>query len=250
MAVEVYIGVVLIVCGIFIGISKTGISTFGLITVVVLTMFLPARTSVGLILPGLIIGDLIAVIYYRRTVVWKYLFSLLPWVLVGLLLGYLVLSQTDDGELSLVMGTLILTLIILQTLRERFGWLGAEQLPQSLVFTIGMGGLAGFATMIGNVAGVIMAIYLMSMRLPKKEFVGTGAWFFLFVNVIKVPFYVSLDMIDGPSLSQTLWMLPGIALGAYIGVKLLPVLPTKLFHTIILMLGAAGAIRLIVMGLG
>jgi uncharacterized membrane protein YfcA len=240
---------ILMLCGIFIGFAKTGVSTFGLITVVVLTMVLPAKTAVGLMLPALIVGDLVAVIYYRRTVVWKYLFSLLPWVLIGLLGGYMVLVFVENHELSLLMGVLILTLIVLQLLRERFGFLGMNEVPSSMVFTIMMGGLAGFATMIGNVAGVIMAIYLLSVRLPKQEFVGTGAWFFLFVNVIKVPFYMHLNMINLNSLTHNLWMVPAVLLGAYLGIKILPRIPQKWFQHIILSFGAAGAVRLIIMGL-
>ena len=37
-------------------------------------------------------------------------------------------------------------------------------------------------------AGPIFAIYCLAVGLPKLEFVGTGAWFFLIVNAFKVPF--------------------------------------------------------------
>lgn len=94
-----------------------------------------------------------------------------------------------------------------------------------------------------------MAMYLMSKQLPKQEFVGTGAWFFLFVNVIKIPFYVNLGMIDAASISLNVWMVPAVFVGAYLGVKVLRRIPQRIFHVSVLLLGALGAIRLIVMDL-
>lgn len=249
LQLDVLTWLILIACGILIGVAKTGISTLGMFAVVFMILFLPAKDAIGLVLPALIIGDLIAVFYYRRTVRWQLLFSLLPWVIAGLLAGYAVLKYVNNQQLSFIMGVLILTLTILQLLKEHRSQFQDEQaIPTSGWFTATMGILAGFATMIGNVAGVIMAIYLISKRLPKAEFVGTGAWFFLFVNVLKVPFYLSLGMISYASLILNLGMALPIILGAVIGIKVLPMIPQKSFNTVILYLGAAGSIWLIISG--
>lgn len=147
------------------------------------------------------------------------------------------------------MGTIILSLLILQGIKDLLKPQWMELVPKSLAFTAFMGVMAGFTTTIGNVAGVIMAMYLMSKQLPKQEFVGTGAWFFLFVNVIKIPFYVNLGMIDAASISLNVWMVPAVFVGAYLGVKVLRRIPQRIFHVSVLLLGALGAIRLIVMDL-
>jgi uncharacterized membrane protein YfcA len=100
--------------------------------------------------------------------------------------------------------------------------------------------------MIGNVAGAVMSVYLLSRRLPKNEFVGTGAWFYLFVNVIKVPFYIQLGMISPRSLLLDSIAIPAVVIGTIIGIKVLPLIPQQMFTWIILALGTAGAIKLIV----
>lgn len=240
---------VILVSGLFIGFAKTGITTMGMMVVIVMTLAFPVRESVGIVLPILIVGDLFAVIYYRRSVIWKHLFSLVPWVLTGIVAGYLVLRYMEGNQLSLLMGTLILSLVILQGIRDVLKPKWMENVPKSLAFTVFMGVLAGFATTIGNVSGVVMAMYLMSKQLPKQEFVGTGAWFFLFVNVIKIPFYVSLGMIDIASLSLNVWMVPAVFAGALLGVKVLRLIPQRAFQLLVLFLGATGAVRLIVMDL-
>ncbi|GAA0307530.1 hypothetical protein GGQ92_001999 [Gracilibacillus halotolerans] len=218
----------------------------GILVVTIFMMIFPARDSVGILLPLLIVGDLFAVVYYRRHVVWKYLISLMPWVLIGIIGGYAVLEFISSEQLKPLIGILVLLLIILHISREKLGKRFVELLPESKLFTYLMGILAGFTTMIGNAAGGVMAIYLLVKGLPKTEFVGTGAWFFLTVNLIKVPLYVSLGMITVDSITFNLKLIVFILIGALVGVKVIKWMPQKMFQTVVLIFAAIGAIRLII----
>src|SRR5699024_3281634 len=148
-----------------------------------------AKESVGILLPMLIVGDLFAVTFYRRNVVWKYLISLIPWVLIGIVAGYFVLDVVSSEQLKPMIGAIVLAMIVLHIWQGKMGERFNQLLPLSTWFTVMMGTLGGFTTMVGNAAGGVMAIYLLVKGLPKREFVGTGAWFFLSVNLIKAPFY-------------------------------------------------------------
>jgi len=205
----------------------------------------PAKDSVGILLPMLVMGDLFAVIFYRRNVVWKYLISLIPWVLIGILCGYVVLDLVSSDQLKPIIGVIVLSMIALHIWREKLGERFNELLPKTIWFTVLMGILGGFTTMIGNAAGGIMAIYLLVKGLPKSEFVGTGAWFFMCVNLIKVPFYIHLGLITTTTFTFNLWMFPAILIGAFIGVKLLPYIPQKIFQYLVLGFAALGGIRLL-----
>src|SRR5690625_7674630 len=88
-----------------------------------------------------------------------------------------------------------------------------------------------------------MAIYLLVKGLPKKAFVGTGAWFFLIVNLIKVPFYINLGLIHTESLTFNLWMLPAILIGAFLGIRVLHLLQQKNFLVLILLFASLGALK-------
>jgi len=90
-----------------------------------------------------------------------------------------------------------------------------------------------------------MVIYLLAMRLPKLAFVGTSAWFFFAVNWLKVPFSAQLNLIGGASIRLNLLMLPIIALGAVAGIFFLRRIPQKAFNTVIQLLAAAAAIKLL-----
>lgn len=237
----------LLVVALLTGFSKTGIPAAGILSVTIMASVFAAKQSVGILLPMLIVADLVAVYYYRRQVVWKHLITLIPWVLLGILGGYMMMRIIADTELKLVIGVLVFALVIVHILRESKGKL--DQMPSQIWFSALMGILAGFATMIGNAAGGVMAIYLLSRRLPKEQFIGTGAWFFLSVNVIKVPFNIHLGIIHWDTLLLNAMVVPVILIGTWIGIRIVPKLSQTQFQWIILALSAIGALQLIVSSL-
>ena len=91
-----------------------------------------------------------------------------------------------------------------------------------------------------------MSIYLLSKGMNKTSFIGTNAFFFFIVNVIKVPFTVNLGLINAESLVWNAWMIPAVCIGAFIGFKVLPLIPQKLFQTLILAFAALGGLYLII----
>ncbi|SFL73390.1 sulfite exporter TauE/SafE family protein [Salibacterium qingdaonense] len=236
-----------VICSIFIGISKTGLPTMGIFVVAVMASIFPARESLGIVLPMLITADVIAVMYYRRSVNWRTLLFMFPWVLGGLAAGFIMLFYVQASRpIEIVLGILILLLISLQLYGDRQKTSWAEKIPQSTWFVAVMGTLAGFTTMIGNASGPVMAIFLLALALPKQEFIGTGAWFFISVNLIKVPMYAALGLITVESLTFNLWLVPPILIGTYLGIKFLPLIPQQVFRVIIMLLTVFGGIRLLI----
>lgn len=235
-----------VVIGCFsIGVGKTGIPGINAFFVPVMAQLLPARASTGFILPMLIVADLFAIAYYRQHADWKHLGRLLPAAVVGILLGYVGLRLADDRTLRPLIGGIVLLLLTVQAGMDlRRG--GAIPVPKGPWFAILMGLLAGLITMMANTAGPVMAIYLLTMRLPKDRYMGTGAWYFLIVNLIKLPFSLSLGLITWQTLRVNLLMVPAIVAGALVGVRLIKVLPQKVFRVVVQVVTAASAVKLIV----
>ncbi|MCK5465712.1 MAG: sulfite exporter TauE/SafE family protein, partial [Bacteroidales bacterium] len=190
------------------------------------------RPSVGLLLPILVFADVIAVSYYNRHAEWKYILRLLPWALIGVGAGVLIGQVISDIVFNRLLAVVVLTgivLMILQDMRKK------ASVPDYWWFAMGLGLLGGFATMIGNAAGPIMALYLLSMRLPKNIYIGTGAWFFFIVNVFKVPFHVGIwKTITVQSLLFDVLMIPAIAIGALLGIWLVKFFPEKAYRIFII----------------
>jgi uncharacterized membrane protein YfcA len=226
-----------------VGVNKTGIPGINTFFVPVLATILPAKASTGFLLPMLITGDLFAVVYYKRHTQWRYLAKLLPAAVGGVVIGYFGLRLTTDAQLRPIIGVIVLVMLAIQLWRSTRR--PEPPVPQSPWFAIVMGLVAGFTTMMANAAGPVMAVYLLSMRLPKQQYVGTGAWFFFIINLIKVPFSVSLGLITMESLKVNALLVPAIAVGAIAGITVLKWLPQKVFRVIVQVIAAGSAARLL-----
>jgi uncharacterized membrane protein YfcA len=232
-----------LLCGFIFGFSKTGLPGIGILAIPIMAAVLPPRASVGVVLPILIMGDVFAVAFYRRHAVWSHVLRLMPWAFVGIVLGYLWMGRIDDRQLRPMIGGIVLAMLILNYWRSRSA--AAEHTPSQWWFAALVGLLAGLTTMMANAAGPILMIYLLAMGLPKNEFLGTGAWYFLILNWVKVPFSIHLGLIDRHSLLINLAAAPLVIIGALAGVYALKRIPQKAFGAIVQLLAALAALHLL-----
>lgn len=236
------------VCAFLVGISKTGIPGLGILPVPLMAAILPAKASVGVLLPMLIFADIFAAGYYRRHAQWKHIIRLMPWTLLGIIAGYFAMGKVSDTQLKPIIGAIVLAMLILKFLQDRRKTLGDSKtisLTEQWAFVATLGFFAGLTTMMANAAGPIMIIYLLSTGLAKTEFVGTGAWFFFIVNWVKVPFNIKLSLITPDSLKLDATLFPLIVIGAVAGILILKHIPQKLFRIVVMILAAAAAIKLL-----
>lgn len=229
------------ICAVMVGFSKTGIPGAGILVVPLIAQAMPAMKSTGFLLPMLAMADIMAIIYWRRHVRWGHLVRLLPWTLLGVLIGYRLMYLLDDRSIMPVIGVLVLVLIGVTWWRDSRE---DPQVPTYWWFAGVMGILAGSSSMMANAAGPIMIIYLLAMKLEKKEFVGTSAWFFWILNLSKMPFSSKLGLIDRASLMSDLAMLPLIILGGLLGIYLVHRIPQKPFNLVVKVLASLAAILL------
>jgi len=230
---------------ILVGLSKTGLPGVSLPAILLMTEAFSndAKLAVGAVLPVLLVGDFFAVAWYRHHAQWKQLGRLFPYVAVGLVPGGVVLWMARSNELRPVIGVTVLVLLVLEVVRQR---LDLEHIPHQWWFVGTMGLLAGFATMIAHAAFPVMSIYLVSQGMVKREFIGTAAWFFLILNVAKLPIYWALGgMITPETLQFDLLVAPLAIVGGLLGVVVLNRIPQKLFDTLALVLAGVAAARLV-----
>ena len=237
--------ILIVVAAILVGVAKTGVVGLGVLFVPIMASVFPPKESTGVLLPMLVFADIWAVAYHRRNAQWRIIGRLLPWLMPGIVLGALALWKLPAKRMGPLFAVLVLGLIAMRLVQERKGeWL-AEHVPQQWWFSAAIGLLVGFVTMVGNVAGAIMGIYLLSMGLRKKEFMGTGAWYFLIGNTIKLPFSAALGLITAQTLLFDLKTTPLILLGAGLGIWVFRKIPQKWFGRAILILATLSALRLL-----
>jgi uncharacterized membrane protein YfcA len=231
-----------------VGVSKAGITGLSILSIALFNhVFSSSKQASGLVLPLLIFGDFVAVFSYRKHTQWRFLWRLFPWTAAGVVIGYFTLGRISDHTARILIGWIIVSLALLSFWRKYVSAPAEEETALfhwSVAAAIGM--TAGFITLVANAAGPLMAIYLVAMRLPKMEYVGTAAVFFMLLNLFKVPFMVDLGLITTQSFSFNLMLAPAVLLGALAGRWLLKHVNQNLFEQLVLLLSAIGGILLII----
>jgi len=230
-----------------VGVSKAGITGLSILSIALFNhVFASSKQASGLVLPLLIFGDFVAVFAYRKHTQWHFLWRLFPWTAAGVVIGYFTLGRISDHTARILIGWIIVSLAVLSFWRK-FAAAPTEEKAASFHWSVGaaIGVTAGFITLVANAAGPLMAIYLVAMRLPKMEYVGTAAVFFMLLNLFKVPFMVDLGLITAQSFSFNLMLAPAVLLGALAGRWLLKRVNQNLFEQLVLLLSAIGGILLI-----
>jgi uncharacterized membrane protein YfcA len=232
-----------------VGFSKTAVSGANTVSLAVFAAVLPARASTGVLLPILIAGDVLAVLTYRRHAHWPTLWRLFPAVAAGVVAGTLFLVWADDAVVRTSIGAILLLMAAVTVWRRRTA--GERPEPESVTTRAGRakagsyGVLGGFTTMVANAGGPVMSMYLLSAGFRKLGFLGTSAFFFLIVNVSKVPFSVGLGLIDGRSLLLDAALVLFVVPGAFLGKWAVPRINQRLFERLVIAATVVGGLQLL-----
>lgn len=234
-----------IVCMVIIGASKTGVTGAGLIAVPILASMFGGKPSAGLILPLLSVADFVAVWYYHRHVEWKHLVRIMPWALGGVIGGVLFGRWVTDLTFKYTIAIIVFVSLGIMVWRDVSG--KNKKVPSSRWFSSSTGLSVGFASMIGNAAGPLTSLYLLTVRLPKNAFIATGAWFYCILNLAKTPFHIfSWHTISGQTLLFDLAMLPAIGTGTWLGIRIVNLIPERYYRLFVIVVTFISAIVLIV----
>lgn len=227
-----------------IGVAKSGFGGgLGLIVVPITTIALPfthrygADDALGLLLPLLLVGDVLAVSQYRRDISWTVLRKLLPGGLLGIGLGTLliyVLKQHASIAAALIdmeigfESVLLVSISWYRQVRGRPPKLMAEPWRG-----FGTGTFAGTSTTLAHAAGPVIAMYLVPLNLGRARMVATGATFFLLANTAKLPTYWQAGMFSKISPAFSLMFCPLVVVGAIFGRWLCKRMSDKVFIQVV-----------------
>lgn len=235
--------ILLVAAALMVGFSKTGIGGIMMLIIPIFASTFGGKESTGVILPMLLAGDVFAVWYYHRHAEWSNIKKLVPWALAGIISGAVVGNYINDVQFKTLIASLVIICLGILLYMEKKG--DSFKVPEKPWFFALTGAAAGFASMIGNAAGPIFSIYLLAKGFKKNDYMGTSAWFFLIVNLSKLPFQIFYWKNVNANTALTMaTMLPVIAAGAFIGIAVIKKLNEKPFRYLILAMTAISAVRL------
>jgi uncharacterized membrane protein YfcA len=128
-------------------------------------------------------------------------------------------------------------------LARKFKEVWFTHIPHSPWFAWVMGILVGITTMLANAAGPVYGLFLIAIGLPKKEFVGTAAWFFLLLNLIKIPFSWNLGLVQKDTLLLNVILLPLIWVGLKLGGRIIHKIGQGWFENLVIVFSILAAIQ-------
>ncbi|HVG16988.1 MAG TPA: sulfite exporter TauE/SafE family protein [Chitinophagaceae bacterium] len=230
----------IILSAFIIGISKAGLKGIDMLNITIMAIVFGGKASTGVVLPLLCVADILAVMYYNRHMQWKHFWKLMPWMVVGVLIGVYIGKDLDEVVFRRMMAVIIvLTVFVMIILEFRKN----AVMPDNKLFAAGMGLVSGFTTMLGNLAGAFSNIYFLAMRMPKNSFIGTAAWVFLVINLFKFPFQVFYwKNITAVTLQTGLLLLPALLLGFWAGIKIVSKIEDDNYRKVVIVLTLIGAI--------
>jgi uncharacterized membrane protein YfcA len=227
-----------------IGMAKAGLAGCGLMSVLLFANAFGAKTSTGVVLPLLITADFMGYYLLRGGGKWRQIIPLVPPAIAGIVIGWWLLDRLDNHVARITIGWIILALVLLKLVidwkREQL-----KEMHKHPLFTGAMGVLAGAVTMLANAAGPVMTVYLLAKRFEKSEYLGVFTRFFLFINLVKVPFSANIGLINGPSLVTNLVLLPAVVLGAVIGWRVVKVMSQRVFEWVVFAFAIVAALKLV-----
>jgi uncharacterized membrane protein YfcA len=164
-------------------------------------------------------------------------------MIIGILIGIYVGKDMNEVLFRKIMAVIILITIIIIVLMELRK---SKSVPTNPLFVATTGLAAGITTMLGNLAGAFSNLYFLAMRLEKNDFIGTAAWIFLIMNLFKLPFQIFLwENISIESIKIDALLLPTLAIGFLLGLKLVDKVKEKDYRRLIIILTLIGSLLML-----
>jgi len=214
------------VAAFFVGLSKGGLPSIGMLGVPILSMMISPIRATVVLLPVFVISDIVGVYLYRSQFSLKNLKVLIPAGLFGVGAGWAVASLISDVILTMMIGMMGIGFCLNMWLRSNTAEVKGVRKPAGYFW----GALAGFTSFISHSGAPPFQIYMLPQRLPKLEFAGTSTIFFATVNAAKIIPYQQLQPCTYENLQGAMLLVPCAILGTWVGANLTKRINEKLFY--------------------
>lgn len=245
--------VIIIVAVVGSAVIKNGVGVgAGIFLLPFLSLILEPKVALGLGAPAMLISDIVGVRIYWLEWDKKELMLLVPFALLGVVLGALVVKATPNEIFKFWVGIFAIGVSAYNLYKQKFG---ADSKKKGLEtgitdkenkkLTSLFGFLGGAASTIIHAGGMIMSIYLLHRRKEKRAFVGTFILFFAIINTSKMVSYVGIGILSASTMLLVLALAPLIVVGGLTGNALNKRIPQETFRAIVLVIIFLIGVRLL-----
>lgn len=210
-----------------VGLSKSGFGAgFAALGVPLMALAVPVPQAAAIMLPLLAIMDLLGVRALWREADRPLLRRLLPGGLAGIVVGWVLFGLLSAKAVAGIVGALTLVFLAIRTVFPP----KADAPPPSPAAGRFFAMVSGFTSFVSHAGGPPIGFYMLPLKLSPLRFTATLAVFFGAINLAKWPPYTLLGLIDLTNMGTALVLAPVAPLGVWLGVRLVRVVPQRLFY--------------------
>ena len=226
------------------GVAKSGLGgSVSLISIPLMTFVMPLNQALAILLPILIFSDFISAYKFRKEFDLNTLKLMVPFAAIGAIIGASTFSYFSESYLKFILGVMgfIFAFHYFFLKKDANKPVEANYFKGAICSSV-----AGFTSFCAHSGGTPTSIYLLPLRLKKEIYVGTRIIFFTCINLVKLPFYLYLSMVNTISFTQSLILFPLSVFGIFVGYKLLKIIEENLFYKVIYILILVASTKLII----
>lgn len=231
---------------ILVGLSKGGLPSIGMLAVPILGLAVSPVTAAAVLLPIYVVSDLFGLYLYRHAYSGRNLRILVPASIAGVVIGWAGASMVSERGMTLLIGGIGLAFCADQW-RKRHQAISPA--PADVPRGIFWGALTGFTSFVSHSGAPPFQMYVLPQKLPKLEFAGTSTILFAIVNAAKIVPYYALGQLSPANLTLAPLLCPFALVAAFVGARLVRVMPERLFYVLVFVALFAVSLKLVVDGL-
>lgn len=225
------------------GLSKGGFAGIGQMATPMLALVMPPLEAAAILLPIMLVQDSAALWVYRKEWSGRIFLIVLPGALVGIGLAWLFAAYVSDAVVRILIGVTTIGFVT-------FSWLAPTPAPRpsnkpAIASGVVSGVFSGFTSTLCQAGGPPFHIYVLSQKLTKMNFVGTTAYFFAAVNLLKVVPYFALGQFSTTGMGTSVALLPLAIATNLLGFWVVRITPQEVFYKITMVLMFLISIELI-----
>ena len=212
------------------GLGKGGLPVVGALTVPLMSLFMPAPVAAGLMLPVYIVSDWFGLWAYRREFNRQVLVIAMVGMTLGVLAGFFAFARVPEAWINGLIGVVGAVFALNMLIRRN---VVADPVPVRTAPGLFWTAIAGFTSFVSHTGGPPYQVWTLPLGMKKAVFAGTSTIAFAYVNALKLPFYWQLGQVNLHSLEQAAMLAPFAVAAVFGGVKVVRMLPEKLFFQLV-----------------
>ena len=227
---EVWFWGLAVLAAALVGMGKGGVPIVGMLSVPVMALVMNPVMAAGMLLPVYVVSDMFGLYAYRHAFDRRVLAIIVPGAVVGIGIGWATATIVPEAAVTLLVGVIGLAFALNLILRRP---VVAEPRRPEVAKGLFWGTVTGFTSFVSHAGAPPYQVYTLPLGMPKAVFAGTSTIAFTVINAVKLIPYYALGQLSLSNLKMAAVLSVPAAIEVFAGVRLVKVMPERLFFRLV-----------------